>query len=233
VQLVLLTGCRNKEIRAASWRELDLGKRELFLKGDRTKNHEDHLVPLSSPAMELINGLPRIAGKAELLYDHGRNADFRPYSNSVLPELVERYGAALDLLYRGAASKICAIDEFGVWHPELEKPADIAHPMFVLSRRLIDLFERSRQLRPLSPLDIKSSPRKWLTAKERATLAEAATILAELFERPTADVSPCRFTSVSTRMKARSDSFCASMASPSIRAPLRRSTVRTLHALRS
>lgn len=68
VQMLILTGCRRDEVREASWAELDLAERQWLIPGNRTKNGRDHLVPLSDMTLDLLKQLPRIKGKAKLLF---------------------------------------------------------------------------------------------------------------------------------------------------------------------
>ena len=67
-QLLLLTGCRRDEIADMRWDEIDLSARTLSLPASRTKNKRDHVIPLSNSAMRIIEGLPRIGGKAGLVF---------------------------------------------------------------------------------------------------------------------------------------------------------------------
>lgn len=60
-RLLLVTGQRVSEVADAEWSEFDLDRRLWLIPGARRKTGEAHLVPLSSLAMEIISGLPRIA----------------------------------------------------------------------------------------------------------------------------------------------------------------------------
>jgi integrase len=64
IQLLVLTLARRDEIGALRWTEIDRRCHEILLKGDlgRTKNGEDHIIPLSSMARELIDSLPWLGG---------------------------------------------------------------------------------------------------------------------------------------------------------------------------
>jgi integrase len=62
VQLLILTCARREEIGALKWAEVDKADRQIRLDGDRTKNGEDHIVPLSDAACDLIESIPRVAG---------------------------------------------------------------------------------------------------------------------------------------------------------------------------
>ena len=67
-KLLLLTGARRSEIAEASWQEIDLAAKTLTLPGSRTKNDKPHVIPLSDDAVEIIKALPRIEGKAGLVF---------------------------------------------------------------------------------------------------------------------------------------------------------------------
>src|SRR5262249_55474530 len=62
-KLLLLTGQRRTEVAGMRWSEIDCEKREWHIPATRTKNAQPHLVPLSVPALELINSMPRIRGE--------------------------------------------------------------------------------------------------------------------------------------------------------------------------
>jgi integrase len=64
IQLLVLTCARRDEIGALRWTEIDAERNQILLKGDldRTKNGEDHIIPLSAMARELIDAVPRLAG---------------------------------------------------------------------------------------------------------------------------------------------------------------------------
>src|SRR5215471_2298503 len=62
IQVLMLTCARRDEIGDLQWREFDKARNEIRLEGDRTKNGEDHTIPLSAAARALIDAAPRIAG---------------------------------------------------------------------------------------------------------------------------------------------------------------------------
>jgi len=61
-QVLLLTGCRLREIAGAQWQEIDLSKGLLTVPKERFKSNSTHLVPLSADALSVIKSLPRFAG---------------------------------------------------------------------------------------------------------------------------------------------------------------------------
>src|SRR5262249_35799113 len=58
VRLLILTGARREEIGQLRWSEIDGDM--IHLKGQPTKNGEQHDIPLSAPARELLNSIPRL-----------------------------------------------------------------------------------------------------------------------------------------------------------------------------
>jgi integrase len=63
LKLLLLTGCRRDEIGGLKWSEIDLNTGTITIPGSRTKNKQEHIVPLSAPAMEIL--APLVAARRE------------------------------------------------------------------------------------------------------------------------------------------------------------------------
>jgi integrase len=55
IRLLLLTGCRKGEAFSMRWSDLDLTKGIWTKPGSTTKQKTDHVVPLSAPALQLLN----------------------------------------------------------------------------------------------------------------------------------------------------------------------------------
>jgi integrase len=62
VRLLILTGQRRDEVGEMGWPELALEQRLWTLPRGRVKNDNGHEVPLSAPAIEVIEKLPRVKG---------------------------------------------------------------------------------------------------------------------------------------------------------------------------
>jgi integrase len=60
--MLLLTGCRLNEVAGMRWAELSNDGSVWMIRGDRTKNHRPHVVPLPPVARALLNHVPRIEG---------------------------------------------------------------------------------------------------------------------------------------------------------------------------
>jgi integrase len=56
-QLLLLTGQRREEVASMDWKELDRAQCLWVLPSDRAKNKKPHLVPLSAPAIEILDDI--------------------------------------------------------------------------------------------------------------------------------------------------------------------------------
>jgi len=67
VQMLLLTGARRDELREAPRTEFDLDGGIWKLPAERAKNGNEHIVPLSDTALQILSGMPRIKGK-DLLF---------------------------------------------------------------------------------------------------------------------------------------------------------------------
>jgi integrase len=62
VRLLILTGQRRTEIGGLHWSEIDNGYTRIKLPKHRTKNGQEHLIPLSQPARDILTRQPQIVG---------------------------------------------------------------------------------------------------------------------------------------------------------------------------
>jgi integrase len=69
IRLLILTACRLREISELRWFEIDLDKAIITLPSTRTKNHRQHIVPLSAPALAILRGKER--GDRDLVFGRG------------------------------------------------------------------------------------------------------------------------------------------------------------------
>ena len=63
IKLLILTGQRRTEVAGMEWRELDLAEKLWKLPRGRVKNDSGHEVPLSEPAVSIIESAPRLVGR--------------------------------------------------------------------------------------------------------------------------------------------------------------------------
>lgn len=70
VRLLILTLCRRDEIASLEWAEIDKEARLIRLPSARTKNGREHVVPLSDPAMAILESIDARKGR-ELVFGSG------------------------------------------------------------------------------------------------------------------------------------------------------------------
>jgi len=90
-RLLLLTFVRTGELIGAEWQEIDLEAALWRIPGHRMKMKNDHLVPLSSQALAVLEELRTITGSYALLFP-GRRDFHRPMSNLTILHGIERMG---------------------------------------------------------------------------------------------------------------------------------------------
>jgi len=81
VELLILTGQRRDEVGEMRWSEISLDKGLWEIPAARAKNNRKHEVPLSAPALAILAGLPRIAGRDFAFTANGETA-FSSFSGS-------------------------------------------------------------------------------------------------------------------------------------------------------
>jgi integrase len=57
--VLMLTGCRRDEIGHLLWSEIDLDAGAITIPATRTKNHHQHVVPLTDAALTILQAIPR------------------------------------------------------------------------------------------------------------------------------------------------------------------------------
>jgi integrase len=67
-KLLLITGCRRREIGELRWSELSDDFATLRLPPERTKNHREHVLTLPPAARDILAAMPRIAGAASFVF---------------------------------------------------------------------------------------------------------------------------------------------------------------------
>jgi integrase len=71
VRLLMLTACRRDEIGSLQWSEVDLEAGTITLPPARTKNNNEHIVPLSKPALAILKEIPQRAER-DSVFGSGR-----------------------------------------------------------------------------------------------------------------------------------------------------------------
>lgn len=91
LQLLLLTFVRPGELRCARWKEFDFEAAEWRVPAERMKMREEHIVPLSRQAVQLLKELRQATGSQHLLFPNRRDPR-REMSPTTLNRALERMG---------------------------------------------------------------------------------------------------------------------------------------------
>lgn len=91
MHLLIYTFVRPGELRLARWDEFDFERAEWRIPAERMKMRAEHLVPLSSQVINLLNELKAYSGNEELLFP-GVNNRNRPMSENTLSYALSRMG---------------------------------------------------------------------------------------------------------------------------------------------
>ena len=144
MRFMLYTFVRTKELRAAEWIEFDLKEMDPTWKipSERMKMRREHLVPLSSQAVEVLNKVSEISGYEKLVFP-GQQNPTKPMSENTLLYALYRMGyhsRATTHGFRSVASTI--LNESGLWHPDsIER--QLAH---VETNKVRSAYDRSEHL---------------------------------------------------------------------------------------
>lgn len=90
-QLLMLTGVRTIELRAAEWVEFDLENAIWEIPKERMKKRRPHLVPLSTQALSILRQLQVITGNYSLVFP-GRNDVRKPMSEASINKVIKLLG---------------------------------------------------------------------------------------------------------------------------------------------
>ncbi|HBS6781896.1 TPA: tyrosine-type recombinase/integrase [Klebsiella pneumoniae] len=90
-KLLMITGVRTIELRAASWSEFDLDNAIWEIPAERMKMRRPHLVPLSTQALDLLNELKIMTGSYCYVFP-GRNDPNKPMSEASINQVIKRIG---------------------------------------------------------------------------------------------------------------------------------------------
>ena len=90
-KLLMITGVRTIELRAALWQEFDLDNAIWEIPAERMKMRRSHLVPLSTQALNLLHELKVMTGNYRYVFP-GRNDPNKPMSEASVNQLIKRIG---------------------------------------------------------------------------------------------------------------------------------------------
>lgn len=90
-KLLMLTGVRTIELRAAQWQEFDFEQALWEIPKERMKMRRSHLVPLSQQALDLVKQIQTMTGNFRYVFP-GRNDPGKPMSEASINQVIKRIG---------------------------------------------------------------------------------------------------------------------------------------------
>ncbi|WP_260282296.1 tyrosine-type recombinase/integrase [Proteus terrae] len=90
-RILMLTGVRTIELRAAEWNEFDFNKKLWEIPIKRMKMKRPHLVPLSSQVIDALEELNSISGRFNLVFP-GRSDITKPMNEASINQVLKRIG---------------------------------------------------------------------------------------------------------------------------------------------
>ncbi len=90
-RLLMLTGTRTIELRAAEWAEIDSEKGIWQIPAERMKMRRPHVVPLSVQAKSLLEEIHQLTGRGKYVFP-GRNDAGKPMSEASINQVIKRIG---------------------------------------------------------------------------------------------------------------------------------------------
>ncbi|VAW71597.1 Phage integrase, Phage P4-associated [hydrothermal vent metagenome] len=89
LKLIILTFVRPGELRSAEWSEFNFDKAEWRIPAERMKMKEEHIVPLSHQAIEVIQQISKLTRKYKLMFPGTQNVK-RPMSENTLTYAIRK-----------------------------------------------------------------------------------------------------------------------------------------------
>lgn len=83
IRLAPLVFCRPGELRHLEWQEVDFAEHRILIPADKMKMREDHIIPLSTQALEILNDLHPHTSKSAYVFPNARGLA-RPMSENAL-----------------------------------------------------------------------------------------------------------------------------------------------------
>jgi integrase len=121
-EFIILTNCRTSEAINATWAEFDLGEKRWTIPAERMKAAKEHVIPLSEPALAVLQRLKAEAKEGEFVFPGGKKNT--ALSNMACLALLKRMGRG-DLTVHGFRSS------FRDWAGE-----STAHPREVIEHAM-------------------------------------------------------------------------------------------------
>jgi integrase len=122
LRFLILTACRTNEVVDARWSEIDRPSSTWKIPGERMKMHQDHVVPLSDPALAILDYM-RDRDRGELIFP---NPDGGTFSENAMLAALDRLGYS-HVTVHGFRSTFATWAEECTDYPDGVREAALAH----------------------------------------------------------------------------------------------------------
>ena len=119
---LIFTACRTNEVVEARWSEIDRASSTWRIPGERMKMHQDHVVPLSDPALAILDKM-HAATQGELIFPNPDNGIF---SENAMLAVLDRLGYG-HVTVHGFRSTFATWAEECTDYPDGVREAALAH----------------------------------------------------------------------------------------------------------
>lgn len=117
VRLLIVSGQRRAEIADLTWPEIDFARKQIELPATRTKNKRAHIVPLSEPALDILDAVPQRA--RDFLFGEGRSMGFQGWSKAKVRLDTRLADIPAWTLHDIRRSVVTALNENGIAEPHI------------------------------------------------------------------------------------------------------------------
>jgi integrase len=121
LRFLIFTACRTNEVVGARWSEIDRPSSTWRIPGERMKMHQDHVVPLSDPALAILDKMR--GGQRELIFP---NPEGGPFSENAMLAVLDRLGYG-HVTVHGFRSTFATWAEECTDYPDGVREAALAH----------------------------------------------------------------------------------------------------------
>ena len=122
LRFLIFTGCRTNEVIEARWSEIDRPSSNWKIPGERMKMHQGHVVPLSEPALAILDKI-RDGARGELIFPNPEGGIF---SENAMLALLDRLGYG-QVTVHGFRSTFATWAEECTDYPDGVREAALAH----------------------------------------------------------------------------------------------------------
>jgi integrase len=120
---LVFTGCRTNEVIGAQWTEIDRALSTWRIPGARMKMSQDHVVPLSDPALAILDRMDRSNRHHELIFS---SPDGTMFSENAMLAVLDRLGYG-HVTVHGFRSTFATWAEECTDYPDGVRKAALAH----------------------------------------------------------------------------------------------------------